>query len=194
MQQGWKRTALFFALVSIVVLQPALHVHAAAQYRVLVPAVVRSPTPSSPPPSSPPPSGPPPASRYTALELDTVGKINERRRAAGCANVTLNGQLSTAAERHSTDMATHNFMSHTGSDGSTFDQRIRAAGYYLFQGVGGIVAAGYDTADGVVQGWYNSPGHKAIMLDCRYRDIGISMESRAGTTYQYYWTADFGWK
>jgi uncharacterized protein YkwD len=203
MEHMWNRFALFLALVCVVVVQPALYVRAAAQYRVMIPAVATRPTPAPTPTPTPTPTPRPtptptppaaPADRYTALERETVDKINARRRAAGCGGVTLNAQLTTAAERHSRDMATNNFFSHTGSDGSTFDQRIRAAGYTPSQKIGEILAAGYTTADAVVQGWYDSPGHKAIMLDCQYREIGISLEIKDGTQYRYYWTATFGLK
>ncbi len=190
----WKSAMLFFTLACIAMIQPALYVYAANQYRVMIPAIATRPTPSSPPPTATPTPTPPPVDRYTALERETVDKINARRRAAGCGDVTLNAQLTTAAERHSKDMATNNFFSHTGSDGSTFDQRIRAAGYTPSQKIGEILAAGYSTADTVVQGWYDSPGHKAIMLDCQYREIGMSLEIKDGTTYRYYWTATFGLK
>jgi len=185
MEHMWKRFALFLALMCIAVVHPALLTHAAAQYRVMIPAVATRPTPTP---------TPTPVDRYTALERETVDKINARRRAAGCGDVMLNSQLTTAAERHSKDMVTNNFFSHTGSDGTTFDQRIRAAGYTPSQKTGEILAAGYTTADTVVQGWYDSPGHKAIMLDCQYRDIGISLEIKDGTQYRYYWTAEFGLK
>ena len=43
--------------------------------------------------------------------------------------LTLNAQLNQAAQRHSDDMATNNIFSHTGSDGSSFGQRIADTGY-----------------------------------------------------------------
>ncbi len=129
---------------------------------------------------------------WSQIERDTVAEINRRRQAHGCPAVVFNQALTLAAERHSKDMATNNFFSHTGSDGSTFSQRIVQAGYSPYQKIGEILAAGYSSPKAVVDGWMNSPGHRAIMLDCIYDDIGISLETRSGTTYHYYWTATFG--
>ncbi len=188
---GRKHITLLLVVCATIVIQPSLAVRAAGPYRMMVP-IARGPAGTASMPTT----------RYTALELETVDKINERRRAAGCTPVTLNSQLSAAAERHSKDMVTKNFFSHTGSDGSSFDQRIRDAGYTPSRQLGEILAAGYSTADTVVQGWYDSPGHRAIMLDCQYknstnpefREIGIALEIKDGTQYRYYWTATFGVK
>jgi hypothetical protein len=43
--------------------------------------------------------------------------------------LAFNANLITAARKHSKDMLDNNFQSHTGSDGSTFDQRMNTAGY-----------------------------------------------------------------
>ncbi len=40
-----------------------------------------------------------------------------------------NAQLAQSAQGHSQDMATNQFQSHTGSDGSSPQQRMQAAGY-----------------------------------------------------------------
>lgn len=54
---------------------------------------------------------------------------NDYRQQHGCPALTLHSQLSQAAQRHSDDMALNDFMSHTGSDGSSPWDRIRATGY-----------------------------------------------------------------
>jgi uncharacterized protein YkwD len=61
--------------------------------------------------------------------------------------------------------------------------------------VGGeIVGAGYQTAADVVTGWLNSSGHRAIMLDCRFRQVGIGYVYEANDTlgWRHYWTGVFG--
>ncbi|HMN21042.1 MAG TPA: CAP domain-containing protein [Ottowia sp.] len=99
--------------------------------------------------------------------------------------------LATAAQRHSIDMALNNRFDHTGSDGSTVDERIRDAGYSA-TAWGENIAAGYGTVDKVVAGWLASPGHcKNIML-ANYADFGASCVYRSATTYGSYWTTDFG--
>ena len=62
-----------------------------------------------------------------------------------------NAQLAQAAQGHSQDMATNQYQSHTGSDGSTPQQRMQAAGYTNATSTGENVyayASSVDQADG----------------------------------------------
>ncbi|MFD5639623.1 CAP domain-containing protein, partial [Streptomyces sp. NPDC127077] len=58
-----------------------------------------------------------------------VALVNSERAKVGCSPLALNAKLSQAAQAHSMDKASHNTMSHTGSDGSDPGQRITRAGY-----------------------------------------------------------------
>ena len=58
----------------------------------------------------------------------------------------------SAAARHSADMATNNFFSHTGSDGSTVAERSADAGFDTFP-LGENIAAGYRSVRAVVLAW-----------------------------------------
>lgn len=136
-------------------------------------------------------AGATPATAPRAPADDVVTLINERRRAAGCGEVQRDDTLASAAQRHSDDMARNDFMSHTGSDGSKFGQRARAAGYTFFAS-GEILAAGHATPAAAVEGWMKSSGHRDIMLDCANTDTGAALVERAGTQYSFYWTVVFG--
>jgi len=100
--------------------------------------------------------------------------------------VRWDARLAAAASRHSLDMAAHTFMSHDGSDGSTFDVRMRDAGYPMAWG-GENVAAGYDDIPGVVAAWMNSPGHCVNIMRVQFTDIGAACADRGGITAKY-WT------
>lgn len=117
-----------------------------------------------------------------------VALTNQYRTAAQCQPLKISAQLTSAASAHSQDMASHNFFSHTGSDGSLPWDRIRRTGY-SYSSAGENIAAGYYTAESVVQGWYNSPGHRANMLNCNYTEIGIAYAD--GGAYGRYWTQVF---
>ncbi|MEU6868740.1 CAP domain-containing protein [Streptomyces sp. NPDC046876] len=134
-------------------------------------------------PASPAPASPATASGAVA---EVLALVNKERAAAGCPAVTLNAQLTKAAQDHSTDMAQHATMSHTGSDGSDPGQRITAAGY-TWSSYGENVAYGYSTPAQVMDGWMNSPGHRRNILDCSYKEIGIGLAQPNS-----YWTQDFG--
>lgn len=133
----------------------------------------------------------PQASAATVQE-DVITFTNAERAKVGCPALRAHAALNTAAQRHSADMATNNFMGHTGSDGSTMVVRIERAGYRGWTRAAENVAAGHTTAAAVVRGWMNSSGHRANILNCALREIGVGYQYRAGTRYGHYWTQNFG--
>lgn len=123
-------------------------------------------------------------------------QINAARATArSCGATTLpaaaplawNDRLFSAAARHSRDMATNNYFSHTGLDGRTASQRIAAEGY-AWSWVGENIAGGQSSVSTVMSGWLASPGHCANIMRAEYRDVGVSCVQRAGSTYGTYWT------
>ena len=124
-----------------------------------------------------------------------VNIVNQERANAGCAPLTINQQLTTAAQGHSNDMALNDFFSHTGSDGSSPWERMNNAGYQ-FSYAAENIAAGYPTPQAVVNGWMDSPGHRANILNCILEDTGVGyyyLANDTGTTnYHHYWTQVFG--
>ncbi|GAA3247252.1 CAP domain-containing protein [Streptomyces labedae] len=139
------------------------------------------PTTTAPEPTA---SAPKPTATASGAVARVVELVNAERAEAGCAPVTANSTLNTAAQRHSEDMASTGTMSHTGSDGSDPGERITRAGY-AWSTYGENVAYGYSTPEQVMQGWMTSPGHKANILNCSFKEIGVGL---SGT----YWTQDFG--
>jgi len=120
-----------------------------------------------------------------------VDLTNQQRASAGLPPLTVNSALNASALAHSQDMASHNFFSHTGSDGSSVDQRIRAAGYSPLWAWGENIAAGQPSPEEVVNAWMNSASHRANILSPYYREIGVAYVYAPGTTYLHYWTQDF---
>ncbi|WP_407566871.1 CAP domain-containing protein [Polymorphospora sp. A560] len=121
-------------------------------------------------------------------EEQVVAIVNQRRAEAGCGAVRTNADLAKAARLHSEDQAAHNRMSHEGSNGSSPWQRAEQAGYQ--RAISENVAAGYRTPAAVMEGWMNSPGHRANILNCDAKAIGMGIaRSGDGTIY---WTQMFG--
>ncbi|MER6027589.1 CAP domain-containing protein [Streptomyces sp. NPDC001851] len=158
------------------------------------PATTRAPRPTAAAPSAPAapstpkaaPSTPKATATASAVVARIVQLVNAERAKAGCQDLTLNPALTKAAQAHSADMAAHQNMSHTGSDGSAPGDRITAAGY-AWSAYGENVAYGYATADEVMAGWMSSPGHRANILNCSFQQIGVGL-AQPGS----YWTQDFG--
>jgi len=128
------------------------------------------------------------SSTGSSVAQQVLAIVNRERSEAGCRAVTLNSRLNTAAERHSEDQAEHGTMSHTGSDGSSPWDRAERAGYS--NAIGENVAAGYRTASAVMEGWMDSPGHRANILNCDARAMGLGMAAAGDGTR--YWTQMFG--
>ncbi|GII21001.1 CAP domain-containing protein [Planosporangium mesophilum] len=124
----------------------------------------------------------------TTVENQISTLINSKRAAAGCGALRTDERLRTVARAHSADMATRNFFSHNGSDGSTFATRIKSVGYT--RAYGENIAWGYRTATAVVDGWMNSAPHRANILNCAYNNVGVGVAYKADGTP--YWTQDFG--
>ncbi|MCX4452054.1 CAP domain-containing protein [Streptomyces sp. NBC_01340] len=147
-------------------------------------------TPASTEPAAPEatasPSTTATAAPASAAVASVLALVNSERGKVGCSALTLNEKLSKAAQDHSADMAAHQNMSHTGSDGSDPGQRITAAGY-SWSAYGENVAYGYSTPEQVMAGWMSSPGHKRNILDCGFKEIGVGL-AQPGS----YWTQDFG--
>jgi uncharacterized protein YkwD len=126
-----------------------------------------------------------------AEEVAFLGLINAYRAQNGLEPLAMSPTLTTAARDHSQDMGTQNYFDHTGLNGSTFSQRIAAAGY-----PGGTLAenifAGDQTAQGAFESWRNSPGHNANMLNPAYKAIGIGRANVPGSDWGWYWTTTFG--
>ncbi|EGZ19733.1 hypothetical protein PHYSODRAFT_327924 [Phytophthora sojae] len=116
--------------------------------------------------------------------------VNAQRAAYGLSPLCLNTKLMAAAMRHSKDMAAYNFMSHTGSDGSTMSSRIDDAGY-MWTRAAENVAAGQTTISSVMTSWMNSAGHRANILG-DYTMFGTAYAYNSGSRYRHYWTQDFG--
>jgi uncharacterized protein YkwD len=111
-------------------------------------------------------------------------RINSLRAQAGAKPLALNTALNTAAQAFANDMATYRYFSHTGRDGSTPGKRITAAGYN-WQTYGENIAYGYSDWNKTITAWMNSPGHRANLLNSRFKEIGLGVKNR-------YYVADFG--
>jgi len=118
--------------------------------------------------------------------------INNARASAGLAVLAVNGQLSAAAQAHSTDMACHSLLSHTGSDASTIQQRVAAAGY---PGSGSIeiIYGGYGAYPATAFAWWMSDAvHREAILSSSVTELGGGYAYVEDSSHGNYYTVDFG--
>ncbi len=135
---------------------------------------------------------PPPAVPHTiaTAQDQVVQLVNAEREKAGCAAMHTDNRLIAAAQKHSADMANRNYFSHTNPEGQDFAARITAEGYD--QPGGENIAAGQSSAEQVMAAWMESSGHKANILNCNFKAIGVGLGT--GGEYGHYWTQDFGYE
>jgi uncharacterized protein YkwD len=120
---------------------------------------------------------------------EVVGLTNRERARSGLPPLGVDPLLARAAQAYSTDMAVRAFYSHTSPEGTQPWDRAAAAGSTR-RSIGENIACGQRSAAEVVEGWMNSPGHRANILKPGFTHIGIGFAGGgpAGT----YWTQLFG--
>ena len=152
---------------------------------------------SSQPPSPPPGSGIPGIESIRQEFLDTVNQARSAGRMCGTTPypaappVGWNDTLALAAYLHSEDMATNQFFSHTGSDGSSPGDRLTREGY-AWRTYGENIAVNYPTVSTVMQGWLGSEGHCRNIMNPSFTEIGAGVAQGVylGTPSAPYWTFD----
>ncbi|MEU1305118.1 CAP domain-containing protein [Streptomyces shenzhenensis] len=155
-------------------------------------------TPTKPPaetpsaPAAPEPtertSAPTTVSAQAAAEAAVLRLVNEERAKEGCSALTANGALTRLAEAFSEDMAARDFFDHTDPDGASPWDRATEAG---ITGLGGEnIARGQADAAAVMAAWMDSPGHRANILNCDFKTLGVGVHFASGGPW---WTQDFGY-
>ncbi|MEK6206214.1 MAG: CAP domain-containing protein [Chloroflexota bacterium] len=128
-----------------------------------------------------------------SVEQDLVARINVFRAARGLSTLAVSDKLTAAAKWMSVDMGSRNYFAHTSLDGRSPTQRMADAGYPAFgTWTGEDLAAGYTSTAEVLNGWINSPTHYAVLVNPKYQAIGVGRSYTTGSTYGWYWAADFG--
>lgn len=118
-----------------------------------------------------------------------IAMINAARSESKLKTLTVNAQLTSAAQSHSADMACNNFLDHTGSDGSWIGDRLLSAGYsssHYFE----IIAIG-NPQDAMNQ-WAADKTHWDAVLDFASREIGVGYAYYTNSDFGGYITVDFG--
>lgn len=141
------------------------------------------------------------ARQLSATEQLVADLVNQERLSQGLAPLVVNSTLNYAAWLHSNQMAVRSrafsnnpaqAMQHTllGVNAPTVGSRLDFAGYDNWQSFGENIAFGYPTAIEVMQGWMNSPGHRANILNPNVAEIGIGVVTNAQG--YLFWTQEFG--
>ena len=134
------------------------------------------------------PTQQPSATTASEFERRVLDLVNEERAKNGLKPLVWSDELANVARKHSQDMATRNFFSHTNPDGLSPFDRIKNAGI-SYRAAGENIAAGQTTPEAVMESWMNSSGHRANILNGNYTQLGVGCVK--GGSYGIYWTQCF---
>ena len=123
--------------------------------------------------------------KVALYEAEVIRLVNEIRQQNGLRPLTANWELSRVARYKSQDMVDKRYFSHTSPTCGSPSQMIRAFGL-SFKTAGENIAYGYATPQKVVDGWMNSSGHRANILNASYTQIGVGYVAQGN-----YWTQMF---
>ncbi|MFJ9868676.1 CAP domain-containing protein [Streptomyces sp. NPDC101165] len=153
------------------------------------PATKPKHTPSHKGPKAPTASSAPvTVSAQAAAEAEVLKLVNEERAKVGCSALAANSSLTRLAEAFSDDMAARDFFDHTDPDGATPWDRAAKAGIADLGGEN--IARGQTDAAAVMQAWMDSPGHRANILNCDFKTLGVGVHLGSDGPW---WTQDFGY-
>lgn len=125
------------------------------------------------------------SSSVQSYEQEVAQLVNVERAKAGLAPLTLNWELSRVARYKSQDMKDNRYFAHNSPTYGTPFQMIRSFGL-SYRTAGENIAMGYATPAAVMNGWMNSSGHRANILNASYTQIGVGYVAEGS-----YWTQQF---
>lgn len=105
--------------------------------------------------------------------------VNRERESNGLSPLVYRSDLQPAADTRANEIVS--VLSHTRPDGSSCFTVIGEDVFY--SALGENIAAGYRSAEAVMNGWMNSPGHRANILSDSFTGIAVGLVSDGGTRY-----------
>lgn len=128
------------------------------------------------------------------FEQKVIEYTNIERTKEGLASLNADAKLAAIAEKHSADMLANDFFSHTNKSGCDTRCRLDAAQYKWqsygenIQWMSGYTQTASEAAHKVVDGWLNSAGHRANILNAKFTHVGVGVDMEGTTIYT---TADY---
>ena len=133
-----------------------------------------TPAPETPTPETPTPETPDHDASEDNAALSyaeqVVKLVNEERAKAGLPALTMDADVTAAANVRAKEIKQQ--FSHTRPDGSSFSTALKEQGV-AFRGSGENIAWGQKTPEQVMNGWMNSDGHRANILNKNFTNIGV---------------------
>lgn len=115
-----------------------------------------------------------PAFAVDITPASVVAAMNEQRVRAGLRPLREDPRLDAAAGDRMRDMEELSYWAHEAPDGRSPFTWLRPRGY-VFRFAGENLAAGFETAEHLVDGWMESKGHRENILSPDFEDCGIAV-------------------
>ncbi|MGF1602724.1 MAG: CAP domain-containing protein [Thermosynechococcaceae cyanobacterium] len=168
------------------VVVPQRRAPARAPQRAIYPAPAQRRGAIRPAPTQSSPQQPIAATNLRGMESQVQAEINQIRRSNGLGALRGNGRLAQVARRHSQNMASRSFFSHTDPNGNTSFERVQGAGI-PFQLVAENLAWHENSPNPVssaVRGWMASPTHRTNIMRPEVNQTGVGI-TRVGNRYYF---------
>ena len=122
-------------------------------------------------------------SNLSANAQEVIKLVNKERNAAGLSALAENSRLSEVAQAKAEDMMKNGYFSHISPTyGSPFEM-MKTFGID-YKSAGENIAKGQKTPAAVMNGWMNSSGHRANILNASYEQIGAGFcKDSSGVAY-----------
>ncbi|WP_167773007.1 CAP domain-containing protein [Ramlibacter humi] len=146
------------------------------------------------------PFDPPPTASAGSVAEQVLALVNQARaqprrcgsESFGAAGpLSLNAQLTQAAQAHAESMARYSYLEHQGRDGSSPAGRIGRTGY-AWRSIGENIASGQTTPEQVVRDWVRSPEHCANIMAPGFKEMGVAYAVNKTSEGGIYWAQTFG--
>lgn len=124
-------------------------------------------------------------SRDQAAE-EILHLVNVERRKAGVPALKLSRELYRPAMIRAREIIKS--FSHTRPNGLPFSSVFYGISYKT---VGENLAAGQTSCEMVVQQWMDSPGHRANILNKKFKFLGVAYIYDGKGRYKHYWVQEF---
>jgi uncharacterized protein YkwD len=134
--------------------------------------------------AAPPPASTTASSAPDAMALEVGRLVNAYRVRIGCHPLLWDSAAARAAQAHTDDMVRRGYFAHESPEGQSVGTRLHNAGG-TWRAVAENIASGQRTAQGVVQGWLDSPGHRRNIENCTFTRQGVGHRANVWTHVFY---------
>lgn len=119
----------------------------------------------------------------TGFESDMLKQVNAQRAKNGQSALTLNQTLCASARVRASEIAKDGCFSHTRPDGSGCFTAISGVSYRTAGENIAMGTWGYYGVDEIMDGWMNSEGHRANILNGDFSEVGFGCVVVNGNGY-----------